>query len=218
MKKAALFFLMLISCASNLLRAQTFNLINGRDPVASLDGLWRFHTGDNPAWADPHFDDSQWALLRSNESWAKQGHPGYGGYAWYRFQIVVPPGENDLSLFLPPILTSYQVFVQGKMVKTVGPMPPDGTGVMPLRTIIRLPNAASPEARPISIARECGTGRAGQTTTVGARRAAAAWWGNPNCSSRKPGSMETRDCWRAAATIRLHWSRASPGCWVCFCF
>ena len=152
MKKAVLFFFLLILGASNVLRAQTFSLITGREPVASLDGLWRFHTGDNPAWANPNFDDSQWPLLRSDESWAKQGYKGYSGYAWYRFQVVVPPGEGDLSLFLPPILTSYQVFVDGRLVKTVGRMPPHGTGTMALPTIVSLQVAPSQDTRSITIA------------------------------------------------------------------
>ena len=62
---------LLLSAASGL-HAQTFNLQTGREPVASLDGLWRFHTGDNPAWADPNFDDSQWPLLRSDKTWNEQ--------------------------------------------------------------------------------------------------------------------------------------------------
>jgi phosphoserine phosphatase RsbU/P len=37
--------------------------------VTSLDGLWRFHPGDNPTWANPSSDDSQWPLLRMGESW-----------------------------------------------------------------------------------------------------------------------------------------------------
>ncbi len=152
MKKAALFFLMLISCASNLLRAQSFSLITGREPVTSLDGLWRFHTSDNPAWANPNFDDSQWPLLRSDEDWGKQGYKGYSGFAWYRLQVAVPPGERDLSLVLPPILTSDQVFVDGKLVKTVGRMPPDGTGTITFPTIVPLPVGASRGPRSITIA------------------------------------------------------------------
>jgi len=58
------------------------------------------------------------------KDWAHQGYKGHGGFAWYRFQVVVPPEERDLSLLLVPILTSYQVFVDGKLVKTVDRMPP----------------------------------------------------------------------------------------------
>jgi hypothetical protein len=142
----------LLSLSTGHLRAQTFNTQTGRQNITSLDGLWRFHTGDNPAWANPNFDDSQWPLLRSDKPWSTQGYPGYGGYAWYRFQVVVPPGEGNLSLSLPPIVTSYQVFVDGKLVKTVGRMPPDGTGTMALPTIVSLQVAPSQDTRSITIA------------------------------------------------------------------
>ncbi|HUZ04561.1 MAG TPA: beta galactosidase jelly roll domain-containing protein, partial [Acidobacteriaceae bacterium] len=120
MKKTTLFVLLLILCASNVLRAQTFSLITGHEPVASLDGLWRFHTGDNPQWANPNFDDSQWPLLRSNESWSTQGYPGYGGYAWYRFTVQVPDGSKPYSLLLGQARTGYQVFLDGKFLGSYG--------------------------------------------------------------------------------------------------
>lgn len=142
MKKKILLLISLLICVCSGLHAQTFDLKNGRQSLASLDGLWRFHTGDNPGWASPNFDDSQWPLLRSDESWAKQGYKGYGGYAWYRFQVVVPPGEGDLSLFLPPILSSYQVFVNGKLARTVGRMPPHGTGTTVRPILLPMPSAA----------------------------------------------------------------------------
>lgn len=83
--------------------AQTFDLDKDRLPVVSLNGLWRFHTGDNPAWADPNFDDSGWPLLHPDRSWAEQGYPGYQGFAWYRFQLLVPPKLTDL-LINPPVI------------------------------------------------------------------------------------------------------------------
>ena len=89
-ERVLLVSLLLTISACTAFPAQTFSLITGREPVTSLDGMWRFHTGDNPAWADPNFDDSNWPLLRSDESWTKQGYPAFNGYAWYRFRIEVP--------------------------------------------------------------------------------------------------------------------------------
>src|ERR1700749_3838959 len=103
--------LSLILCAASVLHAQTFNLQTGSEPVASLDGLWRFHTGDNPAWANPNFDDWQWPLLHSDQAWSQQGYENYGGVAWYRFTVVVPEGSKDWSLYLGPMETGYQLFV-----------------------------------------------------------------------------------------------------------
>ena len=106
------------------LHAQNFSLITGREPVASLDGLWRFHTGDNPQWASPNFDDSQWPLLRSDKDWGQQGYKGYSGYAWYRFTVQLPAGLDHVSVLFPPLRTSYQVFVDGKQVGSFGQMLP----------------------------------------------------------------------------------------------
>lgn len=122
--KIASLLLLLALAASNPLRAQQFDLSNSHIPVLSLDGQWRFHTGDNPAWADPKFDDSKWALLRSDQNWAEQGHSGYSGVAWYRFQVDVPSEMDEVSLYLPYILTSYQVYANGQLVGTYGTMPP----------------------------------------------------------------------------------------------
>lgn len=47
MKRLRLLFFLLIFPVCNGLPAQTFSLVAGREPVASLDGLWRFHTGDD---------------------------------------------------------------------------------------------------------------------------------------------------------------------------
>ena len=66
-------------CCCSMAGAQSFNLQTDHENITSLDGLWRFHTGDDPQWADPKFDDSQWKLLRSDESWTTQGYSGYGG-------------------------------------------------------------------------------------------------------------------------------------------
>jgi hypothetical protein len=34
-----------------------------RAAATLLDGAWRFHTGDDPRWADPNADDSSWRQL-----------------------------------------------------------------------------------------------------------------------------------------------------------
>lgn len=114
-------------CMCGALCGQTFDLTTGRVPIASLDGLWRFHTGDNPAWADPNFDDSKWPLLRSDEGWDSQGYKEYSGLAWYRFQVSVPTGIDHVSLYLPQIRACYEVYADGKLIGTFGKMPPNAS-------------------------------------------------------------------------------------------
>jgi hypothetical protein len=120
----ALLVILLLVCWGGALYAQSFDLVMGRLPVASLDGLWRFHTGDNPAWADPSFDDSQWPQLRSDKGWYSQGYPGYAGMAWYRFKVQAPAGLDHLTLFLPHIYTNYEVYADGQKIGSYGKMPP----------------------------------------------------------------------------------------------
>jgi hypothetical protein len=120
MRYRAVVALLFASYTCSGLPAQTFSLIAGREPVVSLRGLWRFHTGDDPEWAAPTFNDSQWPLLRSNQSWTEQGYPPFNGYAWYRFRIEVPGDNRPVALLLGEIVNGYQVFVNGRMLGSVG--------------------------------------------------------------------------------------------------
>jgi hypothetical protein len=100
----------------------SFNL--DREPVASLDGQWRFHPGDDPHWSAPDLDDSGWTLIRTGQSWYTQGFPHLDGFAWYRATIQLPDPPQDLSLLVPYVVTSYQVFANGQLLGGVGAMPP----------------------------------------------------------------------------------------------
>ena len=113
--------------------AQSFDLGHDRLPLVSLDGPWHFHSGDSPIdnavaggktflWAEDGFDDSTWPLLSSNRSWSAQGYPAMAGYGWYRFTVRIPAGSPPASLLLAPIITSFQLFVDGHMVGGFGGM------------------------------------------------------------------------------------------------
>jgi phosphoserine phosphatase RsbU/P len=145
---ASLSFLL---CAASGLHAQTFNLQAAREPVASLDGLWRFHTGDNPSWADPNFDDSQWPLLRSEKTWAQQGYQNYGGFAWYRFTVAVPEGSKNWSIYLGPMETGYQLFIDGRLSGSFGPILNSRNYSASSRTFDLVPTASGPRTFHIAI-------------------------------------------------------------------
>jgi hypothetical protein len=74
--------------------------------VIKLDSGWRFHTGDDPAWADPNFDDSGWQKVDLQSTLAEQGIESYTGYGWYRLRLEPVPlpdsGQLDLALFVVP--------------------------------------------------------------------------------------------------------------------
>ncbi len=104
--------------------AQNFSLISGRDRVVSLNGLWRFHTGDDPTWANPDFDDSQWPLIRSDRSWTEQGYPAFTGFAWYRFKVEVPDDGKPVGLLVDETVNGYKVFANGRLLGSGGSAEP----------------------------------------------------------------------------------------------
>jgi hypothetical protein len=154
--------LLSILCVSASLAAQTMNLPasggtfhfeQDREPVASLDGQWRFHPGDDALWSSSSFDDSNWTLIETGKSWDKQGYPAMDGFAWYRAKLEIPQGANDLSLLVPYVLTSYQVFANGKLLGGVGALPPQKrpVGQFSEYAVYRLPDPA-PQTQSIVLA------------------------------------------------------------------
>ena len=135
-----------------------FDLARDREPMVVLDGSWRFHPGDDPdgklGWANANFDDSTWALIRGDKSWDVQGYKNLDGFAWYRARVEIPAGHQDLALYIPLILTSYQAFADGKLLGGEGGMPPH---IHPINqrnppAFYRLPPAANPSARTVVLA------------------------------------------------------------------
>jgi hypothetical protein len=108
--------------------AQVVDFQQERAPIVEIHDLWRFHTGDDPdgklGWAQPGFDDSSWRLLRYDHPRDIQGCPAYSGMAWYRFQVLLPPGHPPLALLVSEIGTSFQVFAGGRLVGQYGGLPP----------------------------------------------------------------------------------------------
>jgi hypothetical protein len=145
---------------------------SGGDPPALraaatlLDGAWRFHTGDDPRWADVHTDDSAWETLDLTaqpgshdgdvglpdyvSGWMAHGHPGYTGYAWYRRAVELPAGAAGSVSWdiLGPTLVEdgYELYWNGQLLGgsgTLGPSP-RVVGTRPLR--FALPNEAADAA------------------------------------------------------------------------
>jgi hypothetical protein len=128
-----------------------------------LEGPWSFHTGDDPRWADPSFDDSQWERITLSSTLLDQGIESYSGYAWYRIRVQLQPSSKAAETRLALLVTPYtvgqlQVYANGVEIgRTRGmreppshyqagpftnnlPLPlPDGTIVLAIRSWAGLP-------------------------------------------------------------------------------
>ena len=123
-----------------------------RAAATLLDGAWRFHTGDDPRWADANTDDSGWetidltALPGSHDGdvglpdyvggWMAHGHPGYTGYAWYRRAVTVPAGRASWDILGPTLVEDgYELYWNGQRLGGSGRLgaAPRVVGTRPLR-------------------------------------------------------------------------------------
>ncbi len=99
------------------------------ESAAELAGPWKFHTGDDMAWAQPGFDDSSWDLMDLSipatggltPGWTARGYAGYSGYAWYRLQVNLEGASRSLAFKMPDSADdAYQVFVNGTRIGEFG--------------------------------------------------------------------------------------------------
>ncbi len=117
------------------------------DAVLVLTGPWKFHPGDDMAWASSSFDDSSWdsqdltppqgsydPVTGSSgyvPGWTAQGYPKLTGYAWYRLRVqlqIVDSGAQAPRLALGMPLNfddAYQVFVNGQEIGEFGKFKPN---------------------------------------------------------------------------------------------
>jgi diguanylate cyclase (GGDEF)-like protein len=98
--------------------------------IFTLSGPWQFHPGDNPAWASPTFDSSDWEPLMADQPWGRQGHAHLTGFAWYRctIELVQAPGgpgvPRQLSLLMPNIHDAYEIYWNGVLIGRNGRLSP----------------------------------------------------------------------------------------------
>jgi sialate O-acetylesterase len=95
-------------------------------PVKSLEGSWRFTIGDDPAWAEVDYDDSEWDLVHVPSSWEKSGFIDYNGYGWYRKEFYVNDeiDQEHLFLMVGRIDDVDEVYLNGDLIGTSGVFPP----------------------------------------------------------------------------------------------
>lgn len=99
----------------------------------SLDRDWAFHTGDDPAWAQPGVDDAGWARVPVPAEW-EMAIGEYDGLAWYRTRVELPPelAGSPVGIRFGTVGDAYQVFWNGVPIGGRGRMPPrfvEGVGV-----------------------------------------------------------------------------------------
>jgi len=98
-------------------------------------GEWQFHLGDDPRWAAPGYDDSEWERIKADKTWGAQTHPSYTGFAWYPAvtldiqPLAASKRENSQSL-MPPVEDAYDIFWNGARIRATRANPPPHCGLV----------------------------------------------------------------------------------------
>ncbi len=82
--------------------------------TAELNGVWRWHGGDDVRWAAPSFDDSKWLDLKTPGP-----PPQTAGIYWLRLQVRIG-GLSSPALLLGPIASAYELYWDGKRLGNFG--------------------------------------------------------------------------------------------------
>ena len=97
----------------------------------SIAGVWQFQIGDEPGWAAPGLDDSNWKQAGMPSS-ASQDSVDYAGMAWYRLTIQLDLGNpavreqlGALAVSLGAVRSAYEVYAGGRKLGGVGALPPE---------------------------------------------------------------------------------------------
>jgi Stage II sporulation protein E (SpoIIE) len=119
--------LFLLLCLALPVRGQDTTSFKTQDPgkgFVEVGGNWHFRTGDDLAWAQPGYNDSNWEQLRGDQTWGAQTHPSYVGFAWYRKPIEVDGASKPLTILMPPVDDAYELYWNGKKIGGSGSLPP----------------------------------------------------------------------------------------------
>jgi signal transduction histidine kinase/ActR/RegA family two-component response regulator len=105
-------------------------VVLGPDDSVSLAAEWRFAEGDQPAWADPAFDDSGWQPIRVPLRAADRSREW--DFRWFRLRVRLPPaqlerlrsGELALGILVGKVDSAYELYAGGRRLGGVGVLPP----------------------------------------------------------------------------------------------
>jgi serine phosphatase RsbU (regulator of sigma subunit) len=100
---------------------QTFLTAESIKKYIWLRESWRYHPGDNPQWADPEYDDSDWEITNTVLRPKSVPTSGWNGIGWYRLHITV----DSLLLNKPLIIDKWQggpseVYLNGELLFSAG--------------------------------------------------------------------------------------------------
>jgi hypothetical protein len=128
-----------LAVAASIAQAQTFDATHLREPV-DLGGTWLVHAGDDPAYARPGFDDSQWIPFDSHSSITTLFPHSQPDVIWYRLRVKVSPDQTGLAVREYSISRAFEIYVNGERLIASGQFAPFVPYTLTARILKRIPD------------------------------------------------------------------------------
>lgn len=106
-RDAHVLVLMVLAAVFPALHAQV-NATQWKSGTVDIDRGWKEQEGDNPAWAQPDFDDHTWETVELDDIGAAQP-----GRRWFRQHIELAPGHGPLRLLFAGGNGTYELYING---------------------------------------------------------------------------------------------------------
>ncbi|MGP8250690.1 MAG: SpoIIE family protein phosphatase [Terracidiphilus sp.] len=135
----ATFALVALGMAPRVLHAQTFDATALLEPT--YPGVpWLIQAGDDPAWAQPGFDDSHWPLFDPHDSLTSVFPHDMPPVIWYRLHVKVDPTHTGLALDEWNLSRAFEIYVNGERLIESGQMSPFKPYTTNARILKRIPD------------------------------------------------------------------------------
>jgi hypothetical protein len=108
LRRIGLFLLLLVAVS---LRAQTGSIPAWPEGSPELNRGWRVHLGDDPAYAKPGFDDSQWRPIALHPASTPNEPAAQGRTRWYRLHVHLPTDNKDEALLITRSIGSFELYI-----------------------------------------------------------------------------------------------------------
>ncbi|MCI0692290.1 hypothetical protein L0337_09840 [candidate division KSB1 bacterium] len=99
------------------------NVYHAEEEIGLTPVLYRYHAGDDTAWAAPEFDDCSWE--EATNSWFQSINPpqsGWNGIGWFRLHLAVDSTlwNRPLALNLVWLWGAAEIYLDGKLLAQFG--------------------------------------------------------------------------------------------------
>lgn len=113
----------LVAAAAAQSPVPVFDATTLRQPT-DLASTWLVQPGDNPAYADPAYDDSHWIRFDPHSDLRNVLIHDRPDVVWYRMHVKVAPNQTGLALEEYALARAYQIYVNGRLLMQGGRVKP----------------------------------------------------------------------------------------------